>query len=465
MKKLFSFVLLFWSMATFGQAVQNLPNAQVPVGLTGKYTLMFYETFPGSGVWMPSMEKVKFTDILNNYALKVQVNTKVDSLKLSNDTLYTYAAGVRSFAAKLPAGGGGNVASVFGRTGTVAAQASDYAAFYPSIQRMLDSIAAVNGRIAAGGLTVDATPTDGSNNPVASNGVFDAIAPKANTSDVNAALTNKVDKVAGKGLSEKNYTAVDSLKLATAVKYSFSGLLHGDVLKYDSVNNLWINTRPRADSILIEGGGYAAIRARASDSSITFVIAGNSYTIKANGVSSGSGNGGSSGPAYLTWAVTGSDMEAYNASQGMRKKASGSAAWETPSLAASSVRSAQTLSNGESVIVKVSSNPALATAIVLSSSTAPSMNNVGIGGNLVSYAWYSGAGLSANAQPLDNEGNNLGSTTAITAGNLLKITYGTSITFYKSTDGGSNWTLISTSPDAPSGTYNIIVQSYSPLGG
>jgi hypothetical protein len=45
-------------------------------------------------------------------------------------------------------------------------------------------------RLAPSGGTIDATPTDGSNNAVASNGVFDALALKLNISDTASMLAN-----------------------------------------------------------------------------------------------------------------------------------------------------------------------------------------------------------------------------------------------------------------------------------
>jgi hypothetical protein len=72
---------------------------------------------------------------------------------------------------------------------------------YPLTARFLDSITAVKGLIASGGISVDAIPTNGSNNPVSSDGTFDALALK-------------VDKVTGKGLSTNDYTSAEQTKLA-----------------------------------------------------------------------------------------------------------------------------------------------------------------------------------------------------------------------------------------------------------
>ena len=56
-------------------------------------------------------------------------------------------------------------------------------------------------------VTTDSAPTTGSTNPVQSGGVASAIG------DLNQALGNKVDKVAGKGLSTEDYTTAEKTKL------------------------------------------------------------------------------------------------------------------------------------------------------------------------------------------------------------------------------------------------------------
>lgn len=73
-------------------------------------------------------------------------------------------------------------------------------------------------------ITVDAVPTDGSNNPVASNGVFDALANKVNTSDQTAANVI-VDATGFNGnlsVTDTNQQAVnqkfDDLDLSIAIK-------------------------------------------------------------------------------------------------------------------------------------------------------------------------------------------------------------------------------------------------------
>jgi hypothetical protein len=163
----------------------------------------------------------------------------------------------------------------------------------------------------------------------------------------------------------------------------------------------------------------------------------------------------------LTWNTIGADMESYNSSQGMRKKSTGATGWDSPTLAACSSLANQTLSLGESVTVKISSSPGLATAIIVSSSTTP--NEGGISG--IDFAIYSGFGLTSNAQPQEANAS-LGSTTAISAGDLLRMTYQVSnVLFEKSTNGGGSWTTVATSAGAPTGSYNIVVQSFSPLGG
>ena len=56
-------------------------------------------------------------------------------------------------------------------------------------------------------VTVDSTPTTGSANPVQSGAVADALG------NLNQAISNKVDKVTGKGLSTEDYSTADKTKL------------------------------------------------------------------------------------------------------------------------------------------------------------------------------------------------------------------------------------------------------------
>lgn len=62
MKKLFSFILLLFSLTSFSQRLQDLPT-YVPSGFNGLYTVGFFETSPGSGVWLPA-RKMLSTDVL-----------------------------------------------------------------------------------------------------------------------------------------------------------------------------------------------------------------------------------------------------------------------------------------------------------------------------------------------------------------------------------------------------------------
>lgn len=59
-------------------------------------------------------------------------------------------------------------------------------------------------------LTFDNVPSAGSDNPVKSGGVYNALAEKADAAD----LASKVDKVAGKGLSTEDYTTTEKTKLS-----------------------------------------------------------------------------------------------------------------------------------------------------------------------------------------------------------------------------------------------------------
>lgn len=162
---------------------------------------------------------------------------------------------------------------------------------------------------------------------------------------------------------------------------------------------------------------------------------------------------------YLTWTTIGADMEQYNTSKGMRKKSSGSTGWASPNVAACLSEAVETLSSGQSITLMVSASPSNATAIILSATTP---DEGGITG--VDFGIYSGYGLSANAMAQENNAS-LGTSFAISAGDLLRITYGSNMVFEQSTNGGTSWTTKATSAGTPSGTYSLFVQSYSPLGG
>ena len=63
-----------------------------------------------------------------------------------------------------------------------------------------------------GALTFDNTPTEGSNNPVKSSGIYSTFA--ALRSAINQQMTLKVDKISGKGLSTNDYTTDEKTKLS-----------------------------------------------------------------------------------------------------------------------------------------------------------------------------------------------------------------------------------------------------------
>jgi hypothetical protein len=96
---------------------------------------------------------------------------------------------------------------------------------YPLTARFLDSITAVKGLIASGGISVDAIPTNGSNNPVSSDGTFDA-------------LVLKVDKVTGKGLSTNDYDNTEKASVAanTAARHTHANKLLLDTYTQTEVN-------------------------------------------------------------------------------------------------------------------------------------------------------------------------------------------------------------------------------------
>lgn len=169
----------------------------------------------------------------------------------------------------------------------------------------------------------------------------------------------------------------------------------------------------------------------------------------------------SSARQYLTWTAIGSDMEAYNTSRGIRKKASGTSGWAAPSLAGCSALSNQTMGVLDSLTVKVGADPTKAVAIILSAGTTPNEgDNTGI-----AFGFYSGVGLAASATCQENNAG-AGSSFTIAAGHLLRMTNnGTKIVFEHSSNAGVSWTTRFTSVGTPASSYNIIVQAYSPSGG
>lgn len=167
-------------------------------------------------------------------------------------------------------------------------------------------------------------------------------------------------------------------------------------------------------------------------------------------------------PAFLTWTTIGADMEQYNSNKGMRKVAGGQNNWNLPSTAACRALAVETLAVGESITVKVDV-AAGATSIVLSTTTTPDFGSP----SGAAFGWYSGYGIAANCSAVENNAF-VGSVFGITSGDLLRMTWdaGTNkIVFEHSTTGGSSWTTIFTSVGTPTGTYYLVVQSYSTLGG
>ena len=109
-----------------------------------------------------------------------------------------------------------------------------------------------------GSITVDAVPTDGSNNPVASNGVFDALASKVNTTDQTAANVI-VDATGFNGNLDSNVTnvqilaqKVDDLTIASDVETLnvTTPLQTNKLLKVNSTGDGVDYTDFNADSVL-----------------------------------------------------------------------------------------------------------------------------------------------------------------------------------------------------------------------
>lgn len=116
MNRILIFLLSFLSLNAFGQ----IKISQFP-------------TYSGdaSDAWVPGIvgtTNYKFAG--KNFAWH-----KLDSITVSNDTVYQWKRGTRYFGFKLPAGGAGTVNSVFGRTGVVVAVESDYQAYYPRLSQ------------------------------------------------------------------------------------------------------------------------------------------------------------------------------------------------------------------------------------------------------------------------------------------------------------------------------------------
>lgn len=109
-------------------------------------------------------------------------------------------------------------------------------------------------------LTFDDVPTDGSNNPVKSNGIYDALATKANTSDVPTALADLSD-------DSTHRVVTDTEKTTWNAKSDFSGSYtdltdkpdipsDADDIAYDNTESglTATNVQDAIDEVLTEGG-------------------------------------------------------------------------------------------------------------------------------------------------------------------------------------------------------------------
>lgn len=162
----------------------------------------------------------------------------------------------------------------------------------------------------------------------------------------------------------------------------------------------------------------------------------------------------------LTWASIGDDMENYNSNMGMRKESTGSTGWEIPSYAACTSKAIETLTSGQAIIATIDAASA-ACGLVISNDAAPTMFNF----VNVDYGVYAGYGLTPQVKALQ-AGDDVGDLSPnLATGDKIKIAYGTNMVVSYSQNGGTSWTVLYTSDNTPSGTYNIFVQSYSALGG
>jgi hypothetical protein len=169
----------------------------------------------------------------------------------------------------------------------------------------------------------------------------------------------------------------------------------------------------------------------------------------ANGTTSAAG-----GATFLTWATIGADMEQYNSNQGIRKKSTASTGWETPNLAACQALANETFGTGQELVVKVPSAANRAFCILLKTSGAGSLaDNV--------FGMYVGSALTNNVAALVNGTSE--DSEPIDPGDLVKIVYGSPVTFERSTNAGVSWSTWWTAVGPPanaSGTYAISVQAY-----
>ena len=102
--------------------------------------------------------------------------------------------------------------------------------FTTAYMQKLDSI-----ETGANKTVVDALFVNGSTNPVQSKTIQAALAAKADAADVTEALANKVDKVYGKVLSSNDFTDAEKAKLANIAAGADKTVVD-DTLKSDSVN-------------------------------------------------------------------------------------------------------------------------------------------------------------------------------------------------------------------------------------
>lgn len=155
MRKLILFVLLLSSMYSVAQ-ITDTAGARLYINT---------QILPNNA---NSITGAKMNTALNGIlnSLRPLLNTKVDSVwssgsqlfvrKNGNTQVFNINAGVSlsqftdsvaSLRSEITAIGAPPVTSVFGRTGAITAQAGDYSAFYPTIQRLIDSAAAVWSRV------------------------------------------------------------------------------------------------------------------------------------------------------------------------------------------------------------------------------------------------------------------------------------------------------------------------------
>ena len=141
---------------------------------------------------------------------------------------------------------------------------------YVRRKELKDTAAALRGAIATGGVSVDAVPTDGSTNAVSSNGVFDALAGKMDTSAKSTiyATGGGIYNVNDSTIANRIVNTTDTGSVTPAMKAAWDGkqatLVSGTNIKTINGNSLL-----GSGDLTISGGGGSSTFAGLTDVALT----------------------------------------------------------------------------------------------------------------------------------------------------------------------------------------------------